>query len=74
MIKFKKGLDLPITGKPSVNLTDTPIVSSVSILANDYIGMKPTMLVKVGDMVKAGSKIFEDKKILAFFLQHQQAE
>ena len=62
MIKFKKGLDLPITGKPSVNLTDTPIVSSVSILANDYIGMKPTMLVKVGDMVKAGSKIFEDKK------------
>ena len=62
MIKFKKGLDLPITGKPSVNLTDTPIVSSVSILANDFIGMKPTMLVKVGDMVKAGSKIFEDKK------------
>ena len=62
MIKFKKGLDLPITGKPSVSLTDTPIVSSVSILANDYIGMKPTMLVKVGDMVKAGSKIFEDKK------------
>ncbi|MGY8806650.1 MAG: hypothetical protein ACKVGU_02800, partial [Gammaproteobacteria bacterium] len=39
MIKFKKGLDLPITGKPSVNITDTPKVSSVSLLANDYIGM-----------------------------------
>lgn len=62
MINFKKGLDLPIAGNPSVNISDAPKVSAVSVLANDYIGMKPTMFVKAGDTVKVGSKIFEDKK------------
>jgi Na+-transporting NADH:ubiquinone oxidoreductase subunit A len=62
VINFKKGLDLPIAGNPSVNISDAPKVSAVSVLANDYIGMKPTMFVKAGDTVKVGSKIFEDKK------------
>ncbi|MDA7709929.1 Na(+)-translocating NADH-quinone reductase subunit A [Gammaproteobacteria bacterium] len=62
MIKIKKGLDLPISGMPSPVITDTPTVNSVSLLSNDFIGMKPTMLVKTGDLVKVGTKIFEDKK------------
>ena len=62
MIKIKKGLDLPISGRPLPAITDTPTVNSASILSNDFIGMKPTMLVKTGDEVKVGSKIFEDKK------------
>jgi len=62
VIKISKGLDLPISGKPSLSITDEPKCSSVSLLGNDFIGMKPTMMVKVGDMVKAGQKIFEDKK------------
>ena len=62
MIKISKGLDLPISGIPDPVITDTPKVTSVSLLGNDFIGMKPTMLVKLGDSVKRGSKIFEDKK------------
>ena len=62
MIKINKGLDLPISGKPAPDISDKPNVSSVSLLGNDFIGMKPTMLVKVGDIIKAGSKIIEDKK------------
>jgi|TARA_B100000767_G_scaffold262403_1_gene275027 Na+-transporting NADH:ubiquinone oxidoreductase subunit A len=62
VIKIKKGLDLPISGNPAHIITDKPNVSSVAILANDFIGMKPTMLVKEGDEIKAGAKIFEDKK------------
>lgn len=62
MIKIKKGLDLPISGNPDPIISDKPNVTSVALLANDFIGMKPTMLVKEGDEVKAGSKIFEDKK------------
>ena len=62
MIKIKKGLDLPISGTPLPVITDTPTVNSVSLLSNDFIGMKPTMLVKTGDLVKVGTKIFEDKK------------
>ena len=62
MIKISKGLDLPISGVPSTSITDTPKSTSVSLLANDFVGMKPTMMVKEGETVKAGQKIFEDKK------------
>ena len=62
MIKISKGLDLPISGKPAITITDEPKISSVSLLANDFVGMKPTMLVKENDEVKVGEKLFEDKK------------
>ncbi len=62
MIKISKGLDLPISGLPINTISDEPKVSSVALLSNDFIGMKPTMLVKEGETVKAGQKIFEDKK------------
>ena len=62
MIKISKGLDLPISGSPINTISDEPKVSSVSLLSNDFIGMKPTMFVKEGELVKAGQKIFEDKK------------
>ena len=67
MIKISKGLDLPISGSPSGIFSDEPKVSSVAILSNDFVGMKPTMLVKEGESVKAGQKIFEDKKNLGVF-------
>ena len=67
MIKISKGLDLPISGSPSSTFSDEPKVSSVAILSNDFVGMKPTMLVKEGESVKAGQKIFEDKKNLGVF-------
>ena len=62
MIKTSKGLNLPIPGTPDPIISDTPNVTSVSLLANDFVGMKPTMMVKVGDIVKRGTKLFEDKK------------
>ncbi len=62
MIKISKGLDLPISGIPDPVLSDMPKVTTVSLLGNDFTGMKPTMLVKPGDIVKRGTKIFEDKK------------
>ncbi len=67
MIKISKGLDLPISGTPEPVLSDTPKVTTVSLLGNDFTGMKPTMLVKPGDVVKRGTKIFEDKKNLGVF-------
>ena len=62
MINISKGLDLPISGSPAIKISDEPKISSVAVLANDFIGMKPTMLIKVNDKVKVGQKIFEDKK------------
>lgn len=63
MIKVKKGLDLPITGKPEQKIYSAPEPKHVAVIGEDFVGMKPTMNVKVGDMVKKGELLFSDKKI-----------
>ena len=68
MYIIKKGLDLPISGIPSPEIEDSSKISSVAILGSDYVGLKPTMLVKVGDCVQAGQKILEDKKNPGVFI------
>jgi Na+-transporting NADH:ubiquinone oxidoreductase subunit A len=62
IIKLKKGLDLPIKGKPAQEVSNANRVTRVALLGNDYPGMKPTMLVKEGDIVKLGQPLFTDKK------------
>jgi len=62
MINIKKGLDLPIAGNPEQNITQGNAVSRVALVGFDYVGMKPTMLVQVGDKVKKGQVLFTDKK------------
>lgn len=62
MIKIKKGLDLPILGEPKQTIVETVVAKKVAILGEDYIGMRPTMHVQVGDTVKKGQLLFEDKK------------
>ncbi|ACE83676.1 Na(+)-translocating NADH-quinone reductase subunit A [Cellvibrio japonicus] len=63
MIKIRRGLDLPINGKPNQSIEDGPQVRQVALIGFDYQGMKPTMAVKVGDRVKLGQELFADKKI-----------
>ena len=62
MINIKKGLDLPIAGQPEQAITKGNDVSRVALVGFDYVGMKPTMLVQVGDKVKKGQLLFTDKK------------
>jgi Na+-transporting NADH:ubiquinone oxidoreductase subunit A len=59
---IKKGLDLPIEGAPEPLIEAGRTPQRVALTAVDYIGMKPTFLVKVGDTVQRGQKLFEDKK------------
>lgn len=59
---IKVGLDLPITGDPIQKVTDAPTVLTVAIVAADYLGMRPAMAVTVGDIVKRGQLLFEDRK------------
>ncbi|WP_438971393.1 Na(+)-translocating NADH-quinone reductase subunit A [Methylophaga sp.] len=59
---IKKGLDLPISGKPEQTINDGNNVNSVAVLGNEYVGMRPTMLVEEGQKVKLGEPLFEDKK------------
>lgn len=62
MITIKKGLDLPIAGAPSALIENGPVIRSVAVIGPDYIGMKPTLAVDVGDTVKKGQLLFSDKK------------
>jgi len=61
-IKIKKGLDLPLNGSPKQEISKTILTKKVALLGDDYVGMKPTMLVAVGDEVKKGQLLFTDKK------------
>ena len=62
MIKIKRGLDIPLAGAPSAELDTTVTTRAAGLLGADYQGMKPTMAVQVGDVVKRGDLLFTDKK------------
>ncbi|OTA18012.1 Na -translocating NADH-quinone reductase subunit A [Xenorhabdus vietnamensis] len=62
MIKIKKGLNLPIAGEPAQVIEDGPTIRHVALLGEEYVGMRPSMLVKEGEHVKKGQILFEDKK------------
>jgi Na+-transporting NADH:ubiquinone oxidoreductase subunit A len=58
----RKGLDLPIAGAPEPTVDTARQPRRVALLGADYVGMKPTMHVQVGDAVRRGQLVFEDKK------------
>lgn len=63
VIEIHKGLRLPLAGPPVQKIEDGPdSLRYFSVTGPDYVGMKPTMLVEVGNAVKAGQALFEDKK------------
>ena len=62
MFKIRKGLELPIAGVPEPHVSPGASVRHVAILGDDYLGMRPSMLVQEGDRVIKGQALFEDKK------------
>ena len=62
MYIIHKGLDLPISGVPVQEIDAGSAVSRVALVGDDYIGLKPKLAVGVGDSVKLGQLLFEDKK------------
>ncbi|KKO48576.1 Na(+)-translocating NADH-quinone reductase subunit A [Arsukibacterium sp. MJ3] len=64
MIKLKKGLDIPLAGSPKQEISAGNAITTVAVLGEEYVGMRPTMSVEVGDTVKKGQVLFEDKKNL----------
>ena len=62
MIQIKKGLDLPVSGVPKMQVEDGSPVSHVALVGADYQEMKPTFLVSEGESVSLGQPLFADKK------------
>ncbi len=58
---IKNGLNVPIAGEPKQEIEHFSRSSHVAILGEEYVGLKPTMLVEVGQQVKKGQPLFEDK-------------
>ncbi len=62
MIDIKKGLDIPLSGKPEMKIGVGQSIKHVALLGSDYPGLKPSMLVEAGDAVEKGQVLFTDKK------------
>ena len=54
-------MKLPIAGEPAGPIEDARPVGRVALVAADYVGLRPTMHVAVGDTVTRGQLLFEDK-------------
>ncbi|MBL8738431.1 MAG: NADH:ubiquinone reductase (Na(+)-transporting) subunit A, partial [Planctomycetes bacterium] len=58
---IKKGFDLPLAGRPELQLVDAPEAARVAIETAEFPGIKPKALVKEGDLVQTGQPLFLDK-------------
>jgi Na+-transporting NADH:ubiquinone oxidoreductase subunit A len=61
-IRIKKGLDIPIAGRPDQSVYAGPPISHVALCGPDYAGLKPKILVSEGDPVGLGQPLFVDKR------------
>lgn len=60
--RIKKGLDLPISGEPRQSIAVAVQPRRVALLAGDFLGIRPRLRVRVGDAVRRGQALFEDKR------------
>lgn len=60
--RSRRGLDLPISGTPAPEIDDAGVPTSVALLGEEFVGLKPTLLVDVGDHIRPGQALYEDKK------------
>ena len=66
-IKLKRGLDIPFEGRAEETIGSVRRPAVYHIVPDHFAGIKPKLLVKEGDLVKAGSPLFHDKKFEEMF-------
>ena len=63
-IRLKKGFTINLAGKASPKIAESEPAETASIKPSDFHGLYiPKVLVKEGDIVKAGTPLFHDKKL-----------
>ena len=62
VIKLRKGLDINLKGKAAEEIANVKATGLYGLVPDDYVGVKPKVVVKEGDNVKAGGVLFVDKK------------
>jgi len=62
-IRLKKGFNINLAGKAAAKISEPPIADTFVVKPTDFHGLyMPKALVKEGDVVKAGTPLFHDKK------------
>ena len=62
IIRIKKGLDIDIPGRALNDIYSLTDEQLYAVKPTDFVGLTPRLLVEEGDVVKAGTPLFEDKK------------
>ena len=61
VIKLRKGLDINLKGKATKETATVKCPGEYALVPDDFHGVKPKVVVKEGDAVKAGDALFVDK-------------
>lgn len=61
VIKLRKGLDINLKGKATKETASVKCPGEYALVPDDFTGVKPKVVVKEGDAVKAGDALFVDK-------------
>ncbi len=62
VIKLRKGLDINLKGKAADKVAAVIGANEFALVPDDFPGLKPKVVVKEGDAVKAGDALFVDKQ------------
>src|SRR5574344_1324003 len=61
VIKLCKGLDINLSGKAAAEVVAAKSSKVYGLVPDAFCGLKPKVVVKEGDVVKAGDALFVDK-------------
>lgn len=61
VIKLRKGLDVKLKGTAALETATVACPGEYALVPDDFVGVKPKVVVKEGDSVKAGDALFVDK-------------
>ncbi len=61
-VRIRKGLDIPLAGAPTGDVTAAGSVRSVAVVGEEFRGLRPRMLVEPGDAVRLGQPLFTEKR------------
>ena len=61
-VKIKRGMDIPLEGKPSTHVHAISSSTTFAIKPTDFKGLVPKLSIKQGEEVRVGDCLFTDKK------------
>jgi Na+-transporting NADH:ubiquinone oxidoreductase subunit A len=61
-IRIRKGFDVPVAGEPEQIVYPGAPVRHVALCGVDFVGLRPRLLVEIGEAVGLGQPLWQDKR------------